>query len=137
MTISAISAAPTSNYQSPNSQSAFRQDFGALVDALNSGNLADAQQAYSSLSQLQSNGQGPLTNPNSPLSQALSQIGQDLQNNNLQAAQQALSSLQQAGHHHHHGHHGGSESSGGSAVSATSSSASSASSITNSLNITA
>src|SRR5579864_6099271 len=106
MTISAISAAPTSNYQAPNSQSAFRKDVGALVDALNSGNLADAQQAYSALSQLQSSGQGPSTNSNSPLAQALSEIGQDLQNNNLQAAQQALSSLQQAGHHHHHGHHG-------------------------------
>jgi hypothetical protein len=137
MSVSAILAAQTSVYQPPNSQSSFRQAFGALADAINSGNLADAQQAYSALSQLQSSGQGTSTNPNSPLAQALSQIGQDLQSNNLQAAQQVLSSLQQAGHHHHHGHHGGSESSGGSAASATSSSASSASSIANSLNITA
>jgi hypothetical protein len=137
MSVSAISAFPVSNYQPSNSQSSFRQAFGALVDAINSGNLADAQQAYSALSQLQSSGQGTSTNPNSPLAQALSQIGQDLQSNNLQAAQQVLSSLQQAGHHHHHGHHGGSESSGGSAASATSSSASSASSIANSLNVTA
>lgn len=133
MSVSAIS--PTSNYQPSSSQSSFRQAVGALVDAINSGNLADADQAYSSLSQLKSSGQGPSTNPISPLAQALSQIGQDLQSGNLQAAQQVLSSLQQAGHHHHHGHHGGSEISGGSVVSSTSS-ASSASSSVNSLNIT-
>jgi len=135
MSVSAIS--PTSNYQPSSFQSSFRQAFSALVDAINSGNLADADQAYSSLSQLKSSGQGPSTNPNSPLAQALSQIGQDLQSGNLQAAQQVLSSLQQAGHHHHHGHQSGGEVSGGSTVSTTSSSASSAPSLANSLNITA
>ena len=102
VSISAIST-PQNSYQSSPFQS-FRQDFGQLVSALNSGDLSGAQQAYSALSQLQGNGQGP--NPSNPLSQALAQIGQALQNNNLNGAQQALAALQQSsGSHHSHGHH--------------------------------
>ncbi len=113
MSISAISAAQTS-YQPSSSQSTFAQDFSQLLSSLKSGDLAGAQQAYSSLSQLQSSGQGPSANPNSPASQALSQIGQALQSGDLSGAQQALASLQQAhGGHHSHGHH---HASGGSAA---------------------
>jgi hypothetical protein len=68
-----------------------QQSFAALVSSLNSGDLSDAQQAYSSLSQLQR-----FANPNRPFGQAMSQIGQALQNGDLPAAQQALSSLQLA-----------------------------------------
>jgi hypothetical protein len=107
MSVSGISA-PTTIYQPSSSQSAFQQSFSELASSLNSGNLSGAQQAYSSLSQLQSSSPGPAANPNSPFSQALSQAGQALQSGNLSAAQQALSSLQQAhGSHHHHGHRGG------------------------------
>lgn len=112
MTVSGIPAPSTNNYQSSSSVSGLQQSFVTLVSALISGNLSSAQQAYSSLNQLQSNGQGP--SANSPASQALSRIGQALQSGNLTVAQQALSSLQQAqsGHHHgHHSHHGGGESS--------------------------
>jgi hypothetical protein len=71
-----------------------------------------AQQAYASLTQLQSNGQGPPANANSPLNQALSQIGQALQNGDISGAQQTLSTLAQQAqgpHHHHHHDHAGSD----------------------------
>jgi hypothetical protein len=66
-----------------------QQSLAALVASLNSGDLSGAQQAYSSLSQLQR-----FANPNRPFGQAMSQIGQALQNGDLPAAQQALSSLE-------------------------------------------
>jgi hypothetical protein len=66
-----------------------RQAFGALVSSLNSGDLSAAQQAYSSLSQLQR-----LANPNGQFAQALNEIGQALHGGDLTAAQQALSSLE-------------------------------------------
>lgn len=68
-----------------------RQSFVALLDALKSGDLSGAQQAYSSLSQLQTNGPA---NANGAFAQAMSQIGQALQSGDLAGAQQALSSLQ-------------------------------------------
>jgi hypothetical protein len=73
-----------------------QQSFRELVSFLNSCDLSGAQKAYSSLSQLQSGGQGRFANPNGPFSRALSEIGQALQNGNLTGAQQALSSLQHA-----------------------------------------
>jgi soluble cytochrome b562 len=106
MSISAISGAASNPLQSLNSQQNFRQTFSQLVDALDSGDLSQAQQAYSDLSQLQADGQGPATNPNSPLAGALNNIGQALQNGDLGGAQQALASMQQAQRGHHHGHHG-------------------------------
>jgi hypothetical protein len=111
MTISGVSAFSANTYQPSSSGSAFEQTLSALVSSLNSGNLSGAQQAYSSLSLLQSSGQGPPAN--SPLSQALSQIGQALQSGNLTTAQQVSSSLQQPQgiHQGHHGRHGGGDSS--------------------------
>jgi hypothetical protein len=70
-----------------------QQSFVALVSSLNSGDLPGAQQAYSSLSQLQGGGQGRFANPNGPVAQAMSRIGQALQSGDLAAAQQALASL--------------------------------------------
>jgi hypothetical protein len=67
-----------------------RQSFVALVSSLNAGDLSGAQQAYLSLSQLQTNG---AANPNGVFAQAMSQIGQALQSGDLAGAQQALSSL--------------------------------------------
>jgi len=66
-----------------------QQSFVALVNSLNSGDLSGAQQAYSSLNQLQR-----FANPNGQFAQAMSQIGQALQGGDLTGAQQALSSLQ-------------------------------------------
>ena len=98
MTISAISsfsASQTSSYQT------YRQAFSQLTNALQSGNLSAAQDAYSTLAS------SPAAQGNGPFAQALQQIGQDLQSGDLKDAQQALASLQQQqqarGHHHHHG----------------------------------
>jgi hypothetical protein len=70
-----------------------QQAFFALVSSLNAGDLPGAQQAYSSLNELQDNAQGRFANPNRPLAQALNQIGQSLQSGDLTGAQQTLSSL--------------------------------------------
>ena len=98
MTISAISssgASPISNFQT------FRQDFSQLVNALQSGNLSDAQNAYATLSS------SPLAQGNGPFAQAIQQIGNYLQQGDLADAQKAMAALQQQmqahGHHHHHG----------------------------------
>ena len=73
-----------------------QQSFKDLNAALQSGDLASAQKAYSGLA----TGAGS-TNSNSPLAK----IGQALQNGDLSSAQQAMQALQanRAGHHHHHG----------------------------------
>jgi hypothetical protein len=99
MTISAISpfsASPISSFQT------FRQTFGQLASALQSGDLTAAQNAYNTLST------SPIAQGNEPFAVALQQIGQDLQSGDLADAQKALASLQQQqqahrGHHHHHG----------------------------------
>ncbi len=100
MTISAISSSGASSI------STFQQDrqaFNQLTNALQSGDLTAAQNAYSTLAS------SPMAQGNSPFAQAIQQIGQDLQSGDASAladAQKVLSSLQQARGHHHH-HHGG------------------------------
>jgi hypothetical protein len=69
-----------------------QQAFAALTTSLNAGDLAGAQQAWSSLGEFQRFG-----NPNGPFAQAAGQIGQALQNGDLAAAKQALSSLRGRG----------------------------------------
>lgn len=106
MAVSAISSSSAGYQADPNN---FRQQLAQLLNSIKSGDLPDAQEAYSELSQ------NPATSridPNSPLGQALGQIGQSLQANDLNGAQQALASLQQAqsAHHHRHHHGGGSTS---------------------------
>ena len=102
MSISALSALTTNSVQSSSSQPNVRQAFNQLVSSLDSGNLSDAQQAYSALSELQSSSQS--SSSNTPFAKALNQIGQALQNGDLSGAH--LASLQQgrAGHHHHGQH---------------------------------
>jgi hypothetical protein len=70
-----------------------QQTFAALVTSLNSGDLPGAQQAYSSLRQLQNGDQGRFANPGEPFAQAMSQIGEALQGGDLTGAQRALASL--------------------------------------------
>jgi hypothetical protein len=137
MSISAISASGANAYQPQSGQSEFWQEWGNLVSALNSGSLSGAQQAYSSLNGLLSSSQSSSTTANNPLSQALSQIGQALQNNNLTGAQQALTSLQQSQGSQHHHHHGGGENSANSASTSGSSTATSSETIGISVNLTA
>jgi len=120
MAVSGVSLASAASFQNPNDP---RQQFLQLARAINSGNLAGAQQAFARLSQTlggNSSG-GNNANQNDPVTQALAAIGQALQSGDIGAAQQALASLQQAqggrGHHHHHGHgtdadHNGSQNAG-------------------------
>lgn len=68
-----------------------RQSFNQMSQALQSGNLADAQKAFSSLSANSPSASDP-KNP-------LAQIGKALQSGDIKAAQQAFSTLR-AGHHH-------------------------------------
>jgi outer membrane protein assembly factor BamD (BamD/ComL family) len=118
----------TQNTQSSqNAASTFQQvktEFQQLGQALQSGNLAQAQQDYTTLSQNLPGANQASTNP---VLQAFAQLGQDLQSGNLQAAQQDYTTVQQdaqqnatqvQGHHgHHHRHAESSQSSSSSSSS--------------------
>jgi len=98
MSISGISSIGTT-YQTTESaqtsapQSAFSA-FEQLASALQSNNLAAAQQAYTSLASLTQNSSS--AQPNNQLSSDFNTLGQALQSGNLPAAQQAFAALQQA-----------------------------------------
>lgn len=81
-----------------------RQNFSQLAQALRSGDLSAAQQAFSQLSANSPNA----SDPNSPLAK----LGQALQSGDVKAAQQAFSSLHAGGGHHHHHHSTSAQSSG-------------------------
>ena len=104
---------------SQNQQSAIGQintEFQQLGQDLQAGNLGQAQQDFTTLSQSLTGGSQPSSaanNSSGPLTQAIKQLGQDLQAANLAAAQQAFTALQQDlqqiaqqggghGHYHHH-----------------------------------
>jgi hypothetical protein len=88
-----------------------RTEFQQLTQALQSGNLASAQQAFSALTSTSANS-GLL---GVQLKQDLSKLGSALQSGNLSSARQAYSSVQQnlqnsnpmAAHHHRPRHGGG------------------------------
>lgn len=100
-------------------QSAFKTietEFQQLGQDLQSGNLTQAQQDYTTLSQNLLGTNQPTASQASanPVLQAFAQLGQDLQSGNLTAAQQDYTTVQQdaqqnttqaQGHHgrHHHG----------------------------------
>jgi hypothetical protein len=108
MTISAISSSGASFVSTIQKD---RQAFNQLANALQSGDLNAAQNAYNTLAS------SPMAQGNSPFAQAIQQIGQDLQSGDASAladAQKVMSSLQQARGHHHHHHGGGDEVSGAS-----------------------
>jgi len=102
------------DYYQQNVQSNFnqlQQDFKDLASALQSGNLAAAQQAFSALQNLQTGSQTQSrqngTNSNSTLSTDFDALGKALQSGDLTAAQDAFAKLKQdiqsthRGHHHH------------------------------------
>ncbi|SRR5208283_1620100 len=113
MSVSAISSSSgLSSAAWQNQIGQVQSDFQALGQALQSGNLTAAQQAYATLQQdLPASQSSSSTATNNPLSA----IGQALQSGNLTAAQQAFAALR--GHHHGHHHHGGGSSAVASAVS--------------------
>lgn len=97
MPISSVSSASAAQLSGANAWQQRRQDFQALSQALQSGNLSAAQQAFSSLSSTFP--AGVANDPNS----MLAQLGQALQSGNLSAAQSVFSAMRGHGHHHHHG----------------------------------
>jgi hypothetical protein len=83
-----------------------KTEFQQLGQDLQSGNLAQAQKDYATISQ-NLPGLSQAQNSSNPLVQAFNQLGQDLQSGNLQAAQSDYTNVQQNaaqahGHHHHH-----------------------------------
>jgi Skp family chaperone for outer membrane proteins len=93
-----------------------QQDFSALGAALQSGDLASAQKAYSALFQnTSSSSQTPNTQQsgNSGIQTDVNALGQALQSGDLKGAQSAYAKLQQdlqtahaqTAHAHHHRHH--------------------------------
>ncbi|WP_052941319.1 hypothetical protein [Chromobacterium subtsugae] len=138
MSVSSIGGG-ASNWPVQNSGSATwqqnQQNFQQLASALQSGNLGQAQSAYSSLTaNLPNGGNGSGSQSNSPFAQ----LGQALQSGNLQSAQQASQTLQShhSGHHHRHGG-GGGESSGADASTSTSASSNSGGTVGSLLDTTA
>lgn len=107
MSISSVSSnAPV--YQPP--QNNVRQNFQQLSQALQSGDISSAQQAYASLIQALpnqgGNGADGKAGQNNPFQQALQSIGSALQSGDIAGAQQALQTLQTQMKSHHGHHHG-------------------------------
>jgi hypothetical protein len=100
MSVSSTGSSNSSQNVISNNWQQRRQSFDALSQALQSGDLAGAQQAFSSLSSTFPAG---ITNdPNSPLAK----LGQALKSGNLSAAQSAFAEMRgHKGHHAHHHHH--------------------------------
>jgi len=117
MSISGVSST-TDLTQGNSTQTKFKQvkdDFQQLGQALQSGDLNTAQQAFAALQQLMPNlSAGNQNNSQSPLLADLNAVGKALQSGDLSAAKAAFAKLQQdvqsvnKGHHHRHHHKAGS-----------------------------
>jgi ribosomal protein S20 len=114
MSISSVSTGTTATYTPNSQQKDLRNAFKQMSDAINSGDLQDAQNAFANLAQLINNSPQPAQNTSSTssdgndFSSLLNQIGSALQSGDLDQAKQALQNLQQSAksarpHHHHHG----------------------------------
>jgi hypothetical protein len=126
----------------PVSPSSGQQDFLALANALQSGNLQGAQKAYASLEALQGSAGATAASSTNPIATDFAALGQALSSGDLSQAQTAFKQLQtaiqatqQSGSssgttathgHRHHRHHGG----GGSAPTSTTESPTASSSST-------
>lgn len=103
---------------SQNNLSQVQQGFNDLASALQSGNLADAQNAFTALQQLLPNSSAGNQAQNGQSGSGQNQfatdfnaLGQALQSGDVTQAQKAFATLQQdmqsvQGHHHHRHHHG-------------------------------
>jgi len=118
MSVSGVSANSTSNfYQTSNPTKDARNAFKTMADAIRSGDLQGAQNAYASLAQLldagqqssSANGSGTGSGSGTDIQSLLNQIGGALQSGDISGAQQLLQSRQQTaqaqGAHGHHRHH--------------------------------
>ena len=114
--LSTLSGTQNQQNQQPNPFLQIRSEFKQLGEDLQTGNLAQAQSDFTTLSQnlssvLQNNTSNTANSAN-PVVQAFAKLGQDLQSGNLQAAQQDFTTIQQdtsqntqaSGHHHRHHH---------------------------------
>jgi DNA-binding FadR family transcriptional regulator len=100
-----------------------RQYFNQLVQALQTGDLTGAQQAFTALTQIiQQTPEGQNANPTGPQSQIqkdLAAVGQALQSGDLGGAQKAFAAVQQDIQNArlaHHGQHGGGSHAGAAAT---------------------
>lgn len=93
MSIASISSLNSSQLPSQTISLRFREDQAGrqLEQALQSGDLAGAQQAYNALSAFGPNNSGPFTDP--ALASQFAAVGQALQAGDLGAAQQAINTL--------------------------------------------
>jgi soluble cytochrome b562 len=113
MTISGVSSCSSNDPAMQQMDSRFskiRQAFDNLGNALQSGNLSDAQSAFGALSQLRADGsQGTSgaqgANSNNPVANDMAAVGQALQSGDLAAARSAFAKVQQDARSAHHGHH--------------------------------
>ncbi|HXC56508.1 MAG TPA: hypothetical protein VNU97_14515 [Rhizomicrobium sp.] len=101
MSVGSLSAS-TPSYTFNQQQNPAQQGFSQLMQAIQSGNLQAAQQAYAAFTQ---NAPASQTGQNSPLAQAVSQIGTALSSGNIGQAQATVQALQSQMKAHHGGHH--------------------------------
>ena len=110
MTVSSVSQSQ-STYDPSAMQAQFkqrRQDFQSLQGALQSGDLASAQQAFAALQKDAPGAKGPNPKGNSQMSQDFQTLQSALQSGDLSGAEKAFASIQQeikgakGTHHHHH-----------------------------------
>ena len=99
MSITSVSSA-TNPYQTNSTQNAFRQEFQALQQALQSGDLTSAQQAFAALQKdnprfAQAMAGGSSTGQSNPASSAFQSLASALQSGDLKSAQSAFTSLTQ------------------------------------------
>ena len=123
MSISGVSSSSgLSQTDSQSSVNQLRQTFKQLASSLQSGDLAGAQQAFTSLEKLlQSSKVQPASTPQSPVQSDLAALGQALSSGDLSAAQGDFSKLQKdlqsagqsnaSSQSRRHGHHHRSEAS--------------------------
>ncbi len=98
MSIGSIAATPSYAVNPQQQQNPLSQ----LSQALQSGNLQAAQQAYASFTQ---NAPASQSGQSNPFGQAISQIGTALSSGDIAQAQSTLQSLQSQMKAHHGGHH--------------------------------
>ena len=93
MSVSAISTTAVQSSEPQISSRRLQEDKAGrqLLQALNSGDLSAAQQAYDTLASYGPTSSGPFRS--SALNQQFQTLGQDIQSGNLSAAQQAAQSL--------------------------------------------
>lgn len=134
MSTSSISST-TPIYQ-PSPQNGMQQNFQALAQAVQAGNLSAAQQAYATLTQNMP--QAPAKGAADPFQQAISSIGGALQSGDISSAQGSLQTLQQGMKSHHgHRHHAVPEQSASASPAPASTAISTVSSAANTLDISA